>query len=155
ILPFQENFLSITKLLKRFNVIVVFKNDSTVKHKLINNSIEIKKGCIYKIPCKMYNQFYIGQTAKPLNIRIEQHKKNVRDGNHSSGIFKHIELNNHPVDWGNAQAIYYTNNIIARNLIECSLIHTTSNQNANLHKGLYKLDNFICQEISRIISGKM
>ena len=150
ILPFQENLVEVPKLLRNFNVNVVFKNSNTVKQLLINNSVKCQKGCVYKIPCKMFHQFYVGQTAKPLQIRINQHKKCVREGNQSSGIFMHFHQYNHPVDWDNAKTITSSNNIVERNLIECSLINISQDDNVNIHQGLYKLDNYICKEISKL-----
>ena len=150
ILPYQENLVDVPNLLKNFNVNVVFKNTNTVKQLLINNSVKCQKGCVYKIPCKMCHQFYIGQTAKPINIRIDQHKKYVREGNQSSGIFIHVNNHNHPVDWDNVKAVTYSNNSVERNLIECCLIHTSQDDNVNIHQGLYKLDNYICKEISKL-----
>ena len=150
ILPYRENLVEVPKLLRHFNVNVVFRNNNTVKQLLINNSVECQKGCVYKIPCKMCHQFYVGQTAKPLKIRIDQHKKCVREGNQSSGIFMHCNLHNHPIDWNNAKSITFSNNIVVRNLIECSLINVTQDDNVNIHQGLYKLDNYMCKEISKL-----
>ena len=150
ILPYQENLVGVPELLRNFNINVVFTNKNTVRQMLIKNSVNCQKGCVYKIPCKMCNNFYVGQTAKPLTVRIDQHKKYVREGNQSSGIFMHLSNSNHPVDWGNAKVITYSNNIVERNLIECSLIRFSQDINVNLNQGLYKLDNYISKEISKL-----
>ncbi|XP_076029167.1 uncharacterized protein LOC143018013 [Oratosquilla oratoria] len=150
ILPYQENLQNIPNMLRKFNINVVFNNKNTVRQLLINNSVNSNKGCVYKIPCKSCNQFYVGQTAKALTTRINQHKKYVREGNQSSGIFNHMNHFNHPVDWDNAKVITYNNNITERNLIECSLIKSSKGINVNLHQGLYKLDSFISHEISKL-----
>ena len=150
VLPYHENLVNVPKLLKYFNVNVAFSNNNTIKQYLINNSANCHKGCVYKIPCKICNHFYIGQTAKELAVRVKQHKKCVKEGNMSSAIFKHFSTFNHPVGWDQAVEITFNNNIMERNLIECSLIRASQDKNVNLNLGLYKLDNYISNEIAKM-----
>ncbi len=37
---------------------------------------------IYKITCKLNNKIYVGQTHKPVNLRFNNHKYELRKGNH-------------------------------------------------------------------------
>ena len=68
VLPYNENFVGISQLLKSFNVNVVFKNNNTVRNTLIKNSPNNTNGEVYQIPCKICNKCYIGQTVKDLNM---------------------------------------------------------------------------------------
>ena len=54
---------------------------------------------------------------------------------------------NHPIDWSNASAMIQCNSFINRNIIESSLIKNSDN--INLSSGMFKLDSFIADRISR------
>jgi hypothetical protein len=41
--------------------------------------------CIYRIPCQCGRE-YIGETGRPLNIRIREHKYNLREGSIDKSI---------------------------------------------------------------------
>ncbi len=64
VLPYHDNFANIPQVLKTLNVNVSFKNNCTVNNELIKNSPQCNEGCIYTVPCKNWNRFYIGQTGK-------------------------------------------------------------------------------------------
>ena len=74
VLPFYSNLLNISRLLKSFNVNVVFNYSSTVLSLLIKNSPIQKFGCIYEVPCRDCDKNYVGESSKSLETRIKQHK---------------------------------------------------------------------------------
>ena len=147
VLPFNESFVSLPKILKIFNVHVVFRNTHTVKNVLIKNSPRNNEGCVYCITCKDCDKVYIGQTGKDLNTRIKQHQYSVRSGQLSSGIFVHVKDMGHSIDWNNSKKIVNSNSIVERNLIESCIIKHSFNNSMNLSLGLYKLDDFMVKEI--------
>ena len=147
VLPYNQNFTQIPHLLKSWNVNVVFSNYNTVKKMLIKNSPDCASGCIYKVPCKECNKYYVGQTGKDLAVRVKQHKYSVRTGQTSNALFVHMRDLNHPIDWSNASAMIQCNSFINRNIIESSLIKNSDN--INLSSGMFKLDSFITERISR------
>ena len=149
VLPFNNNMKNIPHLLKNFGVNVAFKNDKTIKQVLIKNSPDSTKGCVYKVPCKSCNNFYIGQTGKTLEKRIEQHKKCVRYAQMNSGIFVHVSEKNHAINWEGAEKIVFSNNVMERNIIESSFIKETFGHNMNISQGMYKLDPLISKEICK------
>lgn len=151
VLPFNDKFVQIPHILKTWNVNVVFSNNNTVKKLLIKNSPTTSCGCIYKVPCKECNMFYVGQTGKDLSARIKQHKYSVRTGQVSNALFVHMRDNNHPIDWANASSIMSCNSIVNRNIIESSVIKHSENDNINLSSGMYKLDRFIIDKICKQI----
>lgn len=152
VLPYCENLLNVPVLLKNFNVNVVFSNNNTIKGSLIKNSVTAQKGCVYNIPCKECDQFYIGQTGKALSVRIKQHKNSVRYGQESNAIFVHFRDLDHQIDWNNAKVVTHNNSIIDRNIVESSIIKHSRNINMNQNVGLYKLDNFISKKIVNMFS---
>ena len=146
VLPFHLNLTRLPHLLSSFNINVVFKN-SNIKSLLIKNSPNNDGGCVYSIPCKHCDKWYIGQTGKDLNTRINQHKYSVRSGQTSSGVFVHTRDFGHNIDWNNTKKIVSCNSFVERNLVESCFIKHTFVNNLNLSMGLYKLDNFIVKEI--------
>ena len=64
VLPFHENFVNLVHVFKmHYNINLIFKNTSTLKNLLINNTAVNNNSCIYKIPCKNCDKVYIGQAA--------------------------------------------------------------------------------------------
>ena len=148
VLPYNENFNNLPNLLKAFNVNVAFKNTNTVKASLIKNSPDTTPGVVYRIPCKVCNKSYLGQTGKGTELRKKQHKTNVRNGDTDSGIFLHLQDNGHPIDWDNSSNMVYCNNFQGRNIIESAFIkHCRDDKKMNIKPGLYKLDPFIIKRI--------
>ena len=147
VLPFYCDLLKITRLLKSFNVQVVFSYSSTVRSLLIKNSPLKKCGCIYEIPCRDCDKKYIGQTSKALETRVKQHKYCVRVGNMSNALFVHMNNNNHGIDWNNAREIIFCSDFLIRNVIESSIIKSNFENLLNISPGMYKLDDYIIKMI--------
>ena len=57
-----------------------------------------KKNVIYKIPCECGDS-YIGETLRPLDARIAEHKRCCREGNSSSGVAEHMWSKQHNIKW--------------------------------------------------------
>ena len=140
VLPFNENFMKIKNLLKTFNINVIFSFKNTLKSTLIKNSPQNRNCCIYQINCKECNKFYLGQTAKSLNTRVNQHKYSVRSGQDTNAIFCHLRDENHQIDWDNSNEVLYVNDFYARNILESIIIKKTFTNNMNLSQGLYNID---------------
>lgn len=152
VLPYNSKFIQVPHLLKFFNVNVAFSNNCTIKKLLIKNSPDqVEHSCVYKIPCKDCDKFYIGQTGKDLPTRIKQHKYSVRTGQVSNALFVHLRDMNHCIDWSNASSMFPCNNLLNRNIVESSFIKQSDNNIINLSSGLYKLDRFISNMIYRQI----
>ena len=143
VLPYNENLVKIKSLLKCLNINLIFSFGNVIKNILIKNSPNSTQPCIYKIPCNNCDSFYIGQTSKTLDLRIKQHKYNVRTAQTSSGIFCHHLNFNHCVSWNNSSELLFINDFHIRNLIESIIIKITFENNMNLSLGLYNADPII------------
>ena len=151
VLPYTENMKDAAHLLKTLNINTAFKNDSTVKTKLIKNSPSCAKGCVYEIPCKSCSKVYIGQTGKDLSERLKQHKQSIRYGQESNAIFAHVRDYDHNIDWDNAKKIVSNcSNIQIRNIIESSIIKENSHSTLNISQGLYRIDKCISSRINKL-----
>ena len=132
---------------KCFGIKLVFRSGNTIKSTLIKNSPLTKSGCIYKIPCKGCDKFYIGQSGKSKDVRLKQHKYCVRTGNMSNALFVHINNFDHMIGWNEAKEIVFCNNVMKRNIIESSIIKEFSNNLLNISSGLYRLDDWLIKHV--------
>ena len=68
VLSFHENFVNLVHVFKvHYNINLIFKNTSTLKNLLINNTPVNNNSCIYKIPCKNCDKVYILCISLPRN----------------------------------------------------------------------------------------
>lgn len=96
------------KILSKYGILTIPQ-----KHKCLNNFIKRGKDfttnsdkchCIYIINCKNCKASYVGQSKRPLHIRIKEHK------NSRMSVFtKHSEETGHSFDWDNFQIIRQEN----------------------------------------------
>ena len=156
VLPFFSGFQAIKSLLKTFNVSVIFSYRSSVRDLLIKNSPKCNSNIIYRIPCMDCSSFYIGQTSKDLNVRINQHKYSVRTGQTSNALFVHLSEKSHRINWTNSSVIARCNEFRSRNILESAIIQITSQDNCNISLGQFSLDplliNMFKKDLKDIIS---
>ena len=151
VLPHHKELNNVKHILKNFNINIIFKNTNTIKNILIKNSPSLNPGIVYSIPCKMCNKNYIGQTSKPLQKRISQHKYSIRTGQESSALFLHLRDYNHCIDFENAGIITRCSDTMGRNIIESSIIQHKFNELINKNLGLYRLDSYCIDRIINFI----
>ena len=65
----------------------------------------LKKGVVYKIPCKDCEKVYIGETGRNLQKRMAEHKGAVRRGDTSNGVPVHAWRHQHRVNWEEASVL--------------------------------------------------
>ena len=89
---------------KKYGVAVYHKPVNTVRQQLVHpkdpTPKELKSGVIYQIRCKTCNRLYVGETARTLKTRIEEHKKTT-----SSAIKEYQSNTGHIIDWENVKVI--------------------------------------------------
>lgn len=116
----------IRRLGRNFNVRTAFKTHSTLRQSLVKtkprNGTQESKNCIYSIKCSCSRE-YIGETKRPLNIRIKEHKENTRKGlTDKSKIAQHCWSENHNMCWNEASIIHRESHPYKRKIIEASYI---------------------------------
>ena len=139
-IPYHPSLENIKFPLKLLNLHLTFSFPYTIGKTLIRNSPNTGEGAVYKIECGC-GKFYIGQTGKTLDLRVSQHKYNVRIDDRKSAITNHTRTCHFPIKWSYAKELYKNSNFIERNLIETAIIQHTKNFNMNTSNGLYNLDN--------------
>ena len=104
---------------------VVFSKQNTIKHMLNANGRKPtthqsdQKGTVYKITCSC-DSVYIGETGRPLSVRIKEHQKSVQKADGRSALSDHILANpKHTIKWNSVEKLDTNqNNTIARKLNE-------------------------------------
>ena len=69
---------------RKYNIRTAFKTQNTLRQSLVKtkpkNGTQESKNCVYSIKCNGCSGEYIGQTKRPLNVRIKEHRDNTRKG---------------------------------------------------------------------------
>jgi hypothetical protein len=67
----------------RYNIRTIFKTNHTLRDTLMRtrpmSDPQLTAQCIYNIPCEC-GRSYVGETGRPLSVRIRQHKLNLKNG---------------------------------------------------------------------------
>ncbi len=86
--------------------------------------------CVYKIPCKNCEKCYIGETGRPLHVRINEHRKsNVNL--FSSTVNRHANEFSHEIAYDNVEILSFENNSIKRKLLESYYLQNYLTFNGN------------------------
>ena len=67
------------------------------------------KGTVYKIDCSCKNS-YIGETGRPLDVRVKEHRASTMKSDQRSAISEHLSNNpDHTIEWNNVQKLSVNN----------------------------------------------
>ena len=127
---FLNNYVK--PLFRANNCRVVTNSQSTIRRKLVHNRPPQPPdacGVVYKIPCKNCDLCYFGQTGRGLEVRLGEHKADVRHKRNKNACYKHTFLKNHSIDWENSKALYKSNSLQNRLVVESTLINSQQNFN--------------------------
>ena len=87
------------------------------------------------IPCRDCDKVYFGESGRSWEVRLTEHKRDVKNYETSNATFNHIN-NDHSINWNEAKLLYKANNDYIRRVIESSLINNYPN--SNLSQGHFK-----------------
>ena len=86
-----------SRILKKFNINVYTYPYKTIGNILpkIKDSVDdiYKRGAIYKIPCKVCSNVYVGETGRCFNTRLSEHRRNLKPINLAKLLIKEDDLN--------------------------------------------------------------
>ena len=147
LLPFLAGYQkSIKSTLQRYDISTTFSSPTTLISLLNTNKAPAPKSntmnTIYKVPCKDCDDYYIGQTCRPLIKRIKEHEacqrlNNFTDsiGNKKSAPAKHSHDMQHTIDWSNTTILTTAADRHQLNLLEHAAISTYNPPMNRQHKG--------------------
>ena len=68
--------------------------------------LEKRAGVVYQLPCSECESSYIGETKRPLETRLREHKTAIKRGEvQMSAVAEHAWTNQHKPLWGNARVL--------------------------------------------------
>ena len=114
-LPYVKSLESIQSVSKELDVNIAFKYSSSIKSTLVHNNLNVKSDAgVYKVPCKDCDLVYIGETGRSLDVRMKEHKRDVKNCNTNNANFVHAYDQNHSIDWDSSKMIIKCNNFKKR-----------------------------------------
>ena len=138
-LPFHPSLESVAYPLRLLNIDIAFSYRNTIGRTIIKNAPENDTGIVYRIPCEC-EKYYLGQSCKKLNKRIDQHKYAIRTNNMSNAINRHTYDCNMPISWTKSDILYKCTDFTLRNILESALITVGKKNNFNNSNGIFNLD---------------
>ena len=93
----------ISRALEKTDIRVATNTGARIKEILSNkeekNHPSEENSVVYEIPCKGCYKTYVGETGRGLDIRLKEHRSDVKFHRVSNAIVLHIEKCNHLPDW--------------------------------------------------------
>ena len=150
----------ITRIYKKYGISTSVRPNSTLRQLLVHPKDKLEAlengEIVYRIPCKMCNKSYIGETGRQLKTRIDEHKKDVNSISsqtftrnkrkesqstiHKSAITDHVATSNHIIDWEGVKIVDKESNRRRRHVREAIWIRRTEGA-INRDQGCYELSH--------------
>lgn len=137
----------IKKTANKYNIKVAFRNRNNLFQTIkTDRDKSIPTGGVYKIPLINPNtneeHFYIGKTARNLNIRVNEHKYDIKTNTPHTELSRAVLHDSFNPLWQNAEVLYAPRTKQALNLVES--LEILKNQHAK--------NNIINEKISQDVS---
>jgi predicted GIY-YIG superfamily endonuclease len=96
------------------NITRVFKTKHTLRSSLVRTTpkrdTQQTAHCVYSIPCEC-GRCYIGETGRPLAVRIRKHRHNLKEGLlDKSKLAQHAYIEGHRLGWDEARVLEIESN---------------------------------------------
>ena len=118
------------RMLQPLNITVAHKPTATLQRELTRIKDKVTPGVssnvIYKIDCKDWECFYVGQTGRMLKTRIHEHRLAVNRHDHKSLVSAHIDDKQHEFNWNEINILGRANTRHGREFIEAWFTRTGS-----------------------------
>ena len=119
----------IRKIARNYNIKTAFKSNNTLRSLLTKTKPEesdLNKECVYQVPCEC-GESYVGETKRPLAVRIKEHQKHTRLGETTrSGIAEHVWTNQHRIKWSETKVLYKEQHWRKRKFVETAFIENNT-----------------------------
>ena len=96
--------------------LLVHPKDKTPKEK--------KCGALYPIPCDTCEEFYVGETARPGEKRLKEHRKTKEEPNSITGVGLHSQTTGHSFSNDDVKIIARQDHWFKRKVLEAINIRT-------------------------------
>ena len=96
-----------------------------------NNTTTKEEVGVYAVSCNDCHSFYFGETGRDLKIRIQEHKKVVKEMAQNSAIAKHCCENKHRMNWETSKILHKSGQVDQRRVVKGALINTCNSIDGN------------------------
>ena len=111
------------RIFKKHGVNVFFKPANTLRQLLVKpkdkTETSEKCGVVYNIPCNSCDDFYIGETARKMETRFQEHSKSDKE----SALLEHIKQTGHSISLEDVTILANEPRFYARKIREALKIH--------------------------------
>ncbi|XP_041483471.1 uncharacterized protein LOC121430261 [Lytechinus variegatus] len=141
VLPFVDSISrQLRRHLEKYSIRAVFKSDTTIRKQLVRPKDPALPGrldgVVYKIPCGACDKVYIGETGRPVNERMLEHRRDVKHRRiDSSAVAEHAWNADHPPNWDEVSCIARDKHWYTRRVKEAIQIRLHPN-NVNRDNGI-------------------
>ena len=98
--------------------------------------VSTDKSVVYKVPCGSCRKAYIGETGRGIEIRLKEHKRDLRNHMDHSAFVVHAQETNHLPNWDGAGILASCKNRDNRKATEAA--HIARNETINIRVGFMK-----------------
>ena len=101
IIPYSKQANVISKELEKIGVRVAMSSGKKIQELVCTKEKkkETDKSVVYEIPCTGCNKTYVGETGRGIQIRLKEHKSDVKFHRTSNAIVLHIDTCHHLPNW--------------------------------------------------------
>ena len=147
ILPTTNTTTIISENLNKHQIDIAFTTSTTIKDIVTKKrrNTPISGGGIYKISCLGCNSIYVGETARNLSIRVQEHRRALISDNRLNALVQHRNAEDHNFALDKAEMLKYVHDKNRRRCIEASVI--SSFQTIMQRPGTYMLTSSIAEQI--------
>ena len=161
VLPYVKGTTeTLSRVFRKYNIQTAMKPHLSIKNILVHPKDKIEDACkcgvVYEIPCLNCTDTYIGETGRPLNVRIKEHREDVEKNAafigtrqrrkqsvsefNKSAVTDHVNVKNHVIDWENIRVKDCESNYKKRVIKEAITIRKTPS-NMNRDQGNFILSH--------------
>ena len=137
---------SLQRLFRSHGISTHVKPQNTIRSLLVAPKDKADKkdkcGTVYHVSCKDCTSSYVGESARPLKVRLNEHEKP------SSPVGEHSAAPGHDIDWDGVKVLDKEDNWFKRGVKEAIQIRRTGSD-LNKDKGRHHLPRIYNRLLSR------
>ena len=126
----QRNFTNTREVEYKSTTNTGTKIQDILKHKEARNDMNERKSVMCAIPCKGCDKSYVGETGRGVDVRLKEHRSDVKFHRTSNAIVMHIEKCDHLPDRDRTRILAENVRKPTRKMLEAAHIITRNTLNS-------------------------
>ncbi|XP_053634857.1 uncharacterized protein [Cherax quadricarinatus] len=152
ILPNSQVALNVSKVLSQANTRVAIASSTSIKDltRTKSNHHEPVNAGVYTIPCGGCDKIYVGETARNLDTRLNEHIYAFRNDNLNNACVQHRNSTNHLMKFRDARLVIKETNFRRRKCLESALIAVSNRIKQN--KGSFTISEVLARILLKTVN---